>query len=196
MTLEIRASHVGRWLAGAAAITLAVGLAACGSSSSTPSTSAAASSASSSAASTSATAAGLVISTHHGAAGVYLTGAGGRALYLFVKDPTGRSACSGACATTWPPVPGKTMPTGSGGAVAADFGATTRSDGSKQLTYKGHPLYYYAGDTTAGTATGQGTNSFGAKWWLVSPAGVAITATHVSSGSSSSSSSSAGGGWA
>jgi hypothetical protein len=87
----------------------------------------------------------------------------------------------------------------------------TRSDGSKQVTYDGHPLYYFAGDSSSGMATGQGSDEFGAKWWLVSPSGSDVTAavssfTVGSSGSGSSSapsspaahstsSSSAGGGW-
>ena len=62
------------------------------------------------------------------------------------------------------------------------------------MTYKGHPLYYFAGDPSAGTTTGQGSDSFGAKWWLVSPAGVAIRAGAPSAGGSASGSSS-GGSW-
>ena len=88
--------------------------------------------------------------------------------------------------------------------MSADLGTITRSDGTKQVTYKGHPLYYYAADTSPGQVTGQGSNSFGAKWWLVAPSGAAITKS-ASGGSSSggssssssggSSSSSSGGGW-
>jgi hypothetical protein len=97
--------------------------------------------------------------------------------------------------------------------MSADLGTITRSDGAKQVTYKGHPLYYYTADTSAGQTTGQGSNQFGAKWWLVAPSGSGITsgsasssgsstAASSSSGSSSSSSggsssggSSSGGGW-
>jgi hypothetical protein len=61
--------------------------------------------------------------------------------------------------------------------VASDLGTITRSDGTKQVTYDGHPLYYFAGDSGAGTATGQGSDGFGAKWWLVSPAGADVTAS-------------------
>jgi hypothetical protein len=75
--------------------------------------------------------------------------------------------------------------------MAADLGTLARSDGTKQVTYKGHPLYYYAGDPNSGTTTGQGSNQFGAKWWLVAPSGAAITG----SGSSGGSTSSSGGGW-
>jgi len=66
--------------------------------------------------------------------------------------------------------------TASGGAKASDLGTITRSDGSKQVTYDGHPLYYFSGDSGPGTAAGQGSDGFGAKWWLVSPSGSDITA--------------------
>jgi hypothetical protein len=66
--------------------------------------------------------------------------------------------------------------TASGGAQASDLGTITRSDGTKQVTYDGHPLYYFAGDSGPGTASGQGNDGFGAKWWLVSPSGSDITA--------------------
>jgi hypothetical protein len=74
----------------------------------------------------------------------------------------------------------------------------TRSDGTKQVTYDGHALYYYSGDTAAGQTNGQGIDGFGAKWWLVAPAGTAIT-TAAGAGSAPTSSptaSKAGGGWA
>jgi hypothetical protein len=62
--------------------------------------------------------------------------------------------------------------------MAAELGTTKRSDGSMQVTYNGHPLYYYEGDTAAGQTTGQGSNGFGAKWWLVTPSGSAITGSN------------------
>jgi hypothetical protein len=78
---------------------------------------------------------------------------------------------------------------------AADLGTITRSDGAKQVTYNGHPLYYFAGDPKAGSTTGQGSDSFGAKWWLVSPAGAAIAVTGASgSGAALASSTSSGSG--
>jgi hypothetical protein len=103
--------------------------------------------------------------------------------------------------------------TASGSAKASDLGTITRSDGSKQVTYDGHPLYYFSGDSGAGMATGQGNDGFGAKWWLVAPTGSDVTASvssltaSASSGSGASapaapapaapapSSQSAGGGW-
>ena len=168
----------------------AVLLAACGSSS-TPSANAPAASAPTSSTPSSAAAA---IGTAKGPAGTYLTGKSGRALYLWAADTGGKSSCSGACAKTWTPLTSTGAPRASGSANASALGTITRSDGSKQVTYKGHPLYYYAPDTGPGMTTGQGTNSFGAKWWLVSPAGSPITSQSSSSQSSGSSSGGAYGG--
>jgi predicted lipoprotein with Yx(FWY)xxD motif len=126
----------------------------------------------------------VVISSTKGANGTYLTGTSGRALYLWMADTGGRSNCSGQCAKFWPPVVTKTAASVSGSASGADIGTVTRADGSKQVTYKGHPLYYFLEDTSAGSVKGQGSNNFGAKWWLVTPSGVAIT---KASGSGSSS---------
>jgi hypothetical protein len=67
--------------------------------------------------------------------------------------------------------------TASGSAKASDLGTITRSDGTKQVTYDGHPLYYFSGDSGPGTATGQGSDGFGAKWWLVAPSGSDVTGT-------------------
>jgi secreted repeat protein with Y-X4-D motif len=86
-----------------------------------------------------------------------------------------KSVCSGACAGAWPPVTATGTVTASGSAVASDLGTITRSDGTKQVTYDGHPLYYFVGDSGPGSDSGQGSNSFGAKWWLVAPSGSAIT---------------------
>lgn len=167
------------------------------SSSSAPSTAAAATTSASSTTSAAPAAAAITIGTASGKGGTYLTGANGRALYLWVADSGGKSACSGACAHAWPPVEGTA--TAGSGVTSSDLGTITRSNGSKQVTYKGHPLYYFIADRSAGSVKGQGSNSFGAKWWLVAPSGTAITvAAHApSSGSSSggSSTSSSSGGW-
>jgi predicted lipoprotein with Yx(FWY)xxD motif len=129
-----------------------------------------------------------MVKTASGANGTYLVGPSGRALYLWVADSGGKSNCSSACASAWPPLTTTGTPTASGGAQASDLGTISRSDGTKQVTYMGHPLYYFVGDPSAGSTTGQGNNGFGAKWWLVAPSGAAITS--AGSGSSSSSSSS------
>ena len=136
----------------------------------------------------------MVISTKAGSAGTFLTDGSGRTVYLWVKDGTGSSACSGACAALWPPVTTSGSPTASGSAKASDLGTITRSDGTKQVTYDGHPLYYYAGDSSAGQTNGQGTDSFGAKWWLVAPAGTSITSAGGGT-TPSAPASTAGGGW-
>ena len=163
----------------------AVAIAGCGSSSSSSSAGAPSSSAPAAAAPTGN---GVAISTTKGAAGTYLTGASGRALYLWVADTGTKSNCTGQCAKFWPPVLAKTKPSVSGGAAAGDLGTTTRADGAKQLTYKGHPLYYFFEDPKAGTDKGQGSSNFGAKWWLVAPSGKAITTKAASSSSGGSSS--------
>jgi predicted lipoprotein with Yx(FWY)xxD motif len=107
--------------------------------------------------------------------GTYLTDASGRALYIWVADSHGRSRCNGACATAWPPLITETAPKATGRAIAADLGTITRSDGRKQVTYTGRPLYYYAGDTAPGMTSGQGSGQFGANWWLISPSGGWVT---------------------
>lgn len=169
----------------AALATCAAVLSACGSSSSSSSTAAPAASATSTS-STTAAAASITIGTAQSHGQTYLTGASGRALYLWVADAMDKSSCSSACAQVWPPVTASGKPTGSAGVTAGDLGTIKRSDGSEQVTYKGHPLYYYAADKSAGSTTGEGSNSFGAKWWLVAPSGSAITAGGSSGGGSSS----------
>ena len=120
---------------------------------------------------------GLTITTHKGSLGTYLTDGQGRALYLWVRDGKNASACSGSCADAWPPLTTTGKPHADGSAKAADLGTITRTDGSRQITYDGHALYYYAGDTGADSTSGQGSDGFGAKWWLVAPSGQAITST-------------------
>jgi predicted lipoprotein with Yx(FWY)xxD motif len=116
-----------------------------------------------------------VVATAKSPLGTYLTSASGRALYIWVADRNGRSKCNGPCATAWPPLITKAAPKATGGAIAPDLGTITRSDGSKQVTYTGRPLYYYAGDTAPGMTRGQGSGQFGAKWWLISPSGGWVT---------------------
>jgi predicted lipoprotein with Yx(FWY)xxD motif len=123
---------------------------------------------------------GTVITTAKSSAGTFLTNGSGRAVYLWVKDTGGMSNCNGACAGAWPPVTTTATATASGSAKASDIGTITRSDGTKQVTYDGHPLYYFSGDSGAGTASGQGSDGFGAKWWLVAPTGSDVTAAVTS----------------
>jgi predicted lipoprotein with Yx(FWY)xxD motif len=135
-----------------------------------------------------------VITTKTVANGAFLTDASGRTVYLWTKDPMNKSVCSGVCAGAWRPVPANGTVTASGGAKAADLGAITRSDGTKQVTYGGHPLYYFAGDSGPGQVNGQGNNGFGAKWWVVAPSGTQITGAVSGSGASPSAGNSGNGG--
>jgi predicted lipoprotein with Yx(FWY)xxD motif len=114
--------------------------------------------------------------------GKVLVDSKGRTVYLFQKDTGSMSTCSGACATDWPPVTTTGKPTAGSGLTASMVGTTTRSDGTKQVTYNGHPLYNYVGDQKAGDTNGQGISAFGAKWYAVSPAGSTVTAKGSGSG--------------
>jgi predicted lipoprotein with Yx(FWY)xxD motif len=99
-----------------------------------------------------------------------MTDANGTAVYTFSGDKPGVSTCTGACAKTWIPVrsPGGKPQPGTGQTQSA-LGNIQRPDGSQQVTLNGLPLYYYAGDTAAGSAAGQGTSSFGGTWTAVAP---------------------------
>lgn len=116
--------------------------------------------------------AGLLVSDKHDKLGAILA-AGPKKLtvYLFEADKGSASSCSGACAHVWPPVTTAVSATAGGSASSADLGTITRADGTKQVTYKGHPLYYYAKDKDSGDAYGQGVKSFGAPWYVLSPSG-------------------------
>lgn len=169
-----------RSLALGAAAALAALLAGCGSSSSSSSTAAStpASTAStpSTSASTGTTAAaagpGVAVETKHAKLGTILA-AGPKKLtvYMFEADKGPTSSCTGACAKVWPPVTTSGAPTAAGSAVSADLGTTKRSDGTEQVTYKGHPLYFYDDDKDAGDAYGQGSKAFGASWYVLKPNG-------------------------
>ncbi|QMU77714.1 hypothetical protein GXW83_20495 [Streptacidiphilus sp. PB12-B1b] len=123
--------------------------------------------------------------------GQILVDGSGRTLYLFQADTGSTSTCTGACATAWPPVTSTGTPN-AGGVNAALVGSTMRADHTAQVTYKGHPLYYFADDTKPGQVNGQGVDAFGAKWYVVSPNGAAVTAA---TSSNSSNSPSSGGGY-
>jgi predicted lipoprotein with Yx(FWY)xxD motif len=168
---------------------LGVGLlaAACGSAASSSSSHAAGSTPAAPAAggtpSAHASAAATVIKIASSSAGAFLTNGSGRAIYLWTKDTMDKSMCTGTCAGAWPPVTATGGVTAASGAAAKDLGTITRSDGTRQVTYDGHPLYYYAGDSGPGQTNGQGSDGFGAKWWLVSPSGASITSASVTVGS-------------
>ena len=108
------------------------------------------------------------------AVGRVLVGANGRTLYLFTADKGAKSVCYGQCAAYWPPLIAGT-PTAGAGLSASLLGTTKRKDGKLQVTYHGHPLYYFAADKKAGDIKGQGFVHFGGSWWTVSAAGAKVT---------------------
>jgi predicted lipoprotein with Yx(FWY)xxD motif len=112
-----------------------------------------------------------VVKTRHGKLGTVLVDGHGRTLYLFQRDKTTRSRCSGACATDWPPLLTSGKASASGSVRKALLGTSRRGDGTTQVTYKGHPLYTYAGDAKAGDTNGQGVSAYGARWYAVLPSG-------------------------
>lgn len=110
-----------------------------------------------------------------GTLGRILVGANGRTLYLFMPDSMGMtSGCTGACAQNWPPLTTMGVPRAAGGASQRLLGTTRRRDGTTQVTYNGHPLYFFIGDSAPGMAGGEGINAFGAHWDVVDAAGVAV----------------------
>jgi predicted lipoprotein with Yx(FWY)xxD motif len=115
------------------------------------------------------------VKTSTGDLGTFLTDAKGRALYLWVADKGSTSTCSGGCAQAWPPLTTTGKPLAGAGTEASLLGTTKRSDGTLEVTYAGHPLYYFAGDAQPGQTTGQASDGFGAAWFVVAPNGKAIT---------------------
>jgi predicted lipoprotein with Yx(FWY)xxD motif len=95
----------------------------------------------------------------------------GRTLYLFEADKGPSSMCDGACASLWPPLTTKGRPTAGPGVSASKLGTTERVDGTTEVTYNGHPLYTYSGDSAPGQTTGQGSRAFGAEWYVLSADG-------------------------
>jgi predicted lipoprotein with Yx(FWY)xxD motif len=114
--------------------------------------------------------------------GKILADSKGNTLYLFKKDSGTKSACTGACASAWPPLRAGGKPTVGSGANASMVGTTPRSDGKPQVTYNGHPLYTFTGDQNPGDTSGQAVNAFGARWYVVSTAGNQVTAKPSGSG--------------
>ena len=111
------------------------------------------------------------VATKMGPLGAYLTDAKGNTLYLYTPDTSPTSTCYGQCIAFWPALLTNGAPQAGPGATATFLGTSPRTDGSQQVTYKGHPLYYFKGDKAAGDTSGQGTAG---TWFLVSPTGSQI----------------------
>ena len=125
---------------------------------------------------------GAVVSTAKTSLGRVIVKSNGHTLYMFGKDRNGKSACSGQCATFWPPLITSGKPRVTSGARAALIGTTRRTDGRLQVTYNHHPLYTFAKDTKAGQTNGEGVSAFGGVWDAVSPAGAKIVKTSSTGG--------------
>jgi predicted lipoprotein with Yx(FWY)xxD motif len=104
--------------------------------------------------------------------GTILVDGAGKTLYVFTPDTAGGiSTCYDDCATAWPPLAADAVPTPGTGLDAGDFALVDRTDGSKQVTFHGMPLYYFASDAAAGDTKGQG---LGEKWYVVDADGKLI----------------------
>jgi len=125
---------------------------------------------------------GAVVSTAKTSLGRILVSSSGRTLYLFGKDRNGKSACSGQCASFWPPLITHGKPRVSGGAKASLVGMTKRADGRMQLTYNHHPLYMFSKDKAKGQTNGEGISAFGGTWDVVSTAGSKVVKSSSSGG--------------
>jgi predicted lipoprotein with Yx(FWY)xxD motif len=106
--------------------------------------------------------------------GQILVDSRGLSLYLFEADRGTTSACYGACAQYWPPLLTHGSPFSTGNIAASLLGTASRMDGTTQVTFAGHPLYFYAGDRKPGDTTGEGINAFGGGWDVLSPNGSKI----------------------
>ena len=114
------------------------------------------------------------ITTGHTRLGQIIVDGRGLSLYLFEKDARGRSACSGACAVYWPPLLTSGKAVAIKGAKASLLGTVRRADGSRQVSYAGHPLYFFAGDSRRGQTGGEGLQDFGAGWYALAASGKKI----------------------
>ena len=129
-----------------------------------------------SAATAASSSAGAKVGTTHTGLGRVASDAVGRTLYLFKKDKRGHSACSGLCATYWPPLLTHGKPIAMKGLKGSLLGTIRRSDGTHQVTIGGRPLYRFSGDSRRGQTAGEGLKDFGAEWDAASPSGKRIEA--------------------
>src|SRR3954454_8673722 len=116
-------------------------------------------------------AASSAIDVRNGPLGEMLVDGHGRTLYLFEADKPNMSNCSSACLSLWPPLDASARPQAKGGVVASKIGLIPGAGGKDEVTYNGHPLYYYAPDQKPGDTLGQGLNQFGAKWYVLATTG-------------------------
>ena len=160
----------------AAGIGLLMAACSSGSSSSTSSAASPAASPATTQASSTAAAGAATVSLQalSGIRGKALVSSDGRTVYLFEADKNGTSTCTGACAAAWPPVTATGTPVAGSGVSQGLLSTIQRPDGTKQVTYNGHPLYYFVGDSGTGAAKGEGSKAFGAGWYVVNASGAKI----------------------
>jgi predicted lipoprotein with Yx(FWY)xxD motif len=115
---------------------------------------------------------GTVIRTAGSQFGKILFDGTGQAIYLFDKEQATRAECYGECAEAWPPVLTRGSPVAAGGVDAVALGTTKRADGSTQVTYGGHPLYYYAHEGKNEVLC-HNVREYGGRWLVLTPAGEA-----------------------
>jgi predicted lipoprotein with Yx(FWY)xxD motif len=113
---------------------------------------------------------GTTVSARHKDLGTFLVSKG-RTLYMFEKDTRNKSHCGSSCATEWPPLITNGAPQATHGVKAGLLGTTMRSSGKEQVTYNGHPLYFYSDDSKKGQTHGEGVKAFGAEWYVVNKKG-------------------------
>jgi predicted lipoprotein with Yx(FWY)xxD motif len=120
---------------------------------------------------------GAMVSTAQSAHyGTVLVSSSGRTLYMLTADSASASSCGSSCAPIWPPLTTTGAPVAGSGVQASLLGTVTRSDGSKQVTYGGHPLYMFSGDSAAGQVNGEGITSFGGTWYALDASGQPVKA--------------------
>ena len=112
-----------------------------------------------------------VSAAKNGKLGTILVDSQGGTLYVFSRDSGTASACAGACASAWPPLRSSGKPVVRGAAIGNLVGTIARSDGKRQATYNGHPLYRFVMDAKPGDTNGEGLMAFGGTWFAISPAG-------------------------
>ena len=117
-----------------------------------------------------------VVTSRDGQLGPMLTGRNGHTLYLFHQDWAGKSYCYGSCTATWAPDITNGRPTIPAGSTLNSklLGTIRRKNGSLQVTFNGHPLYFYSGDTKVGTTAGEGRFQFSGYWYAVGTNGKAL----------------------
>jgi len=132
--------------------------------------------------------------TSNGDLGQILVDGDGRTLYLFEKDDEGdESYCSGECAKDWPPFTSSGTPQAGDGIDASKLTTFKRDDGTTQVSYADHPLYYFSGDQSPGDTNGNGLDKFGAEWYAVTADGQTAEESDGSSSDESTSTDSSGG---